>query len=138
MSTIDRLQDHGKCCACQGPIGKRLNICTLNYRATWKYPVSCNVITGDEGRATAICCDACIDAKREILRAIELEGDEIRYHPVSELESMPPEKSYFIMPPIEGRLPFGSIQCLLCGLVSYSQADIEGKYCGHCHIFHED
>lgn len=30
------------------------------------------------------------------------------------------------------------IQCLLCGLTSFNYNDITNKYCGHCHIFHED
>jgi hypothetical protein len=30
------------------------------------------------------------------------------------------------------------IECLECGLRSYNQNDIEKRYCGHCHKFHED
>jgi len=33
----------------------------------------------------------------------------------------------------EGR----SIMCLRCGLVSYHPKDVEEKYCGNCHIFHQ-
>lgn len=31
-----------------------------------------------------------------------------------------------------------SITCLLCGRTSYHPDDVKHKYCGHCHIFHED
>ena len=31
-----------------------------------------------------------------------------------------------------------SIRCLLCGLISYHPRDVSERYCGHCHIFHED
>lgn len=30
------------------------------------------------------------------------------------------------------------IYCTHCTWVSYSQGDIENRYCGHCHKFHED
>ena len=30
------------------------------------------------------------------------------------------------------------IECLCCGLVSYNINDIMHKYCGFCHMFHED
>ena len=31
-----------------------------------------------------------------------------------------------------------TITCLRCGLSSFNQNDIDQKYCGHCHVFHED
>ncbi len=31
-----------------------------------------------------------------------------------------------------------AIQCLRCGLVSYHPKDVEHRYCGRCHIFHEE
>lgn len=30
-----------------------------------------------------------------------------------------------------------AIKCLVCGMTSYNTNDIEQKYCGHCHQFHE-
>jgi hypothetical protein len=30
------------------------------------------------------------------------------------------------------------IQCLLCGLTSWHPMDVQERYCGRCHIFHED
>jgi hypothetical protein len=30
------------------------------------------------------------------------------------------------------------IRCLLCGLASYHPEDIQQKYCGYCHVFHDD
>lgn len=31
-----------------------------------------------------------------------------------------------------------SITCRACGLTSYHAQDVELRYCGHCHVFHED
>jgi hypothetical protein len=28
------------------------------------------------------------------------------------------------------------ITCLICGMTSYNQNDVEQKYCGSCHQFH--
>lgn len=30
------------------------------------------------------------------------------------------------------------ILCLRCGLRSYNPNDVKQRYCGHCHIFHDD
>jgi hypothetical protein len=30
------------------------------------------------------------------------------------------------------------ILCLRCGWVSHNQNDVANKYCGHCHVFHEE
>lgn len=30
------------------------------------------------------------------------------------------------------------IKCLTCGLISYNPNDIQFKYCGKCHVFHDD
>jgi len=30
-----------------------------------------------------------------------------------------------------------AIKCLVCGMVSYNKNDIEQKYCGNCHQFHD-
>ena len=31
-----------------------------------------------------------------------------------------------------------SITCRTCGKTSYHPTDIAQRYCGHCHVFHED
>lgn len=31
-----------------------------------------------------------------------------------------------------------SITCLKCGMTSYSLDDVRYRYCGNCHIFHEE
>lgn len=31
-----------------------------------------------------------------------------------------------------------SITCLICGLTSFNPTDVEQKYCGSCHVFHEE
>jgi hypothetical protein len=35
------------------------------------------------------------------------------------------------------RLVLG-IRCLACQRVSFCPTDISERYCGHCHVFHED
>jgi ribosomal protein L37E len=42
-----------------------------------------------------------------------------------------PSKTYEILE--QGR----AIRCLRCGLVSWNVHDIDNRYCGHCHVFHE-
>jgi hypothetical protein len=31
-----------------------------------------------------------------------------------------------------------SITCQRCGLTSHNLHDVEHRYCGHCHVFHDD
>jgi hypothetical protein len=31
-----------------------------------------------------------------------------------------------------------AIQCLICGAVSYHIGDVIQRYCGRCHMFHEE
>jgi len=33
---------------------------------------------------------------------------------------------------------YSGIQCLVCGSTSYHPRDIAERYCGLCHVFHED
>lgn len=53
-----------------------------------------------------------------------------------ELQDYPTIKattSYVIFIDAEQR----AIWCRACGQVSYSQHDVNNRYCGHCHLFHE-
>lgn len=36
-----------------------------------------------------------------------------------------------------GRLVLG-IRCHTCARISYHPRDVTERYCGHCHVFHED
>lgn len=31
-----------------------------------------------------------------------------------------------------------SILCLHCGTTSHSKTDVDNRYCGHCHVYHDD
>ena len=31
-----------------------------------------------------------------------------------------------------------AIKCLTCGMTSYSMDDVRHRYCGKCHVFHDD
>ena len=42
------------------------------------------------------------------------------------------KKRYHISP--DGK----SILCLTCGRESHNPHDVINRYCGHCHVFHED
>lgn len=53
---------------------------------------------------------------------------------VGDLEKLPPEPTYAIL---EARPGVPAIQCLKCGMVSFHPKDIEERYCGHCHEFHD-
>jgi hypothetical protein len=44
------------------------------------------------------------------------------------------QRSGYVIRNRDGR---ASIQCLTCGLTSHNPNDVEQKYCGHCHKFHE-
>jgi hypothetical protein len=41
---------------------------------------------------------------------------------------------------IEGGTQTGatSITCFTCGRTSYHPDDVRQRFCGHCHVFHED
>lgn len=92
--------ERGKCCICSGTLkGSHVNLCNLNKKATWNYPVWGNLLAKDPetwgNRATAILCDNCVDdrtgkVKGEIKLALEIRGShgfyEFIYHKVEALE----------------------------------------------------
>ena len=102
-----------RCSACRGPIRDRVNLVLLRRKATWRFPTAGNVLTGEEGHAVAICCEACIDGKRDVVEAVEFAGDAVVYHSVSELEKLPP------LYPDQVELPFGPGRDLKDGRVAY-------------------
>ena len=134
IDPLTLLRTRARCGACGGKIGRRLNIVSLRYRATWDYPCSGNVITGTDHEACAVLCDRCIDAKATIKEAIEMRDGQPVYHALETLEKLGPEQTYALV-----RSPRGTpgIECLRCGLVSWNQKDVAEKYCGHCGKFHE-
>jgi protein-arginine kinase activator protein McsA len=133
---IELIRERVRCCACGGRMTKsgHVNLVSLGRRATWAYPIVGNVVSGRTGEAVAIVCDACLEGKREIQFAIEFDGDEVVYHEAVDLEQMPPEKTYVLL---EDRQGNQAIRCLRCGMTSSHPKDVEEKYCGVCHQFHE-
>lgn len=81
------------CCACGRPItnSKFVNVVITNYRQDWEYPAACNIITAETHGASAVLCDACIEAKAQILHVIEIRDGQIILHPVSDLEELDEE-----------------------------------------------
>ena len=45
------------------------------------------------------------------------------------------KKTYEIVPPTNCA-PFG-IKCLICGRTSWNKNDVEQRYCGNCHQYHD-
>lgn len=86
-----------KCCACANLIGSsthlnftHLNAVPLDKKAAWKYPVWDHLLLKPDipriPRAVAILCAECIENNMEAIEVIEIEGTEIRYHKVADLE----------------------------------------------------
>lgn len=122
-----------RCCGCGGPVG-RVNVVETDYRAAWPYPRSGNVLTGDDGRAVAIACDACVEAGTgAITRAVEFRGDEVIYHPLDSLDRLPPPPSYVL---VKGPGGLVGIKCLYCRNTSFHPDDVRQRYCGHCKKWH--
>ena len=133
---LERIIELVACCACREPMAgsDHLNLVQLARRPTWEHPTSGNVLSGYGPAAVAVVCDACLAASRQILVAVEWRGSELIYHPVDELEELPPEPTYVIR---QSRSGVPAIQCLQCGMMSFHPDDIRERYCGNCHQFHE-
>ena len=89
---FEMLLRDAKCCACGNPmsISPHLNFVSLNKKAAWKKPVWDNLLLKPVypriPRAFAVLCNECIENNRQAIEVIEIEGEEIRYHNVSDLE----------------------------------------------------
>jgi hypothetical protein len=46
--------------------------------------------------------------------------------------------TYRLVVTTAGDKSYTGIQCLRCGFTSYHPKDVAEKYCGYCHVFHED
>ena len=81
-----------KCCACGNPMSSspHLNFLSLDKKATWKKPVweilLLKPVYPRVPRAIAVLCNECIENNRKAIEVIEIEGEEIKYHKVSDLE----------------------------------------------------
>lgn len=132
-----KYRERVNCCACGGSLleSPHVNLVLLKKRATWKHPTGGNVLTGYGPQATAVICDRCVEQEGAIIKlAVEFAGEEVRYHPVAELEDLPPEPTFVIHQYRNGQK---AIECLRCGSLSCHPDDVINKYCGHCHQFHE-
>ena len=89
---FELLLKDAKCCACGNPMSSspHLNFVSLDKKATWKKPVweilLLKPVYPRIPRAIAVLCNECIENNRQAIEVIEIEGEEIRYHKVSDLE----------------------------------------------------
>jgi hypothetical protein len=89
---FEMLLRDAKCCACGNPMSSslHLNFVSLDKKATWKKPVWDNLLLKPVypriPRAIAVLCNECIENNRQAIEVIEVEGEEIRYHKVWDLE----------------------------------------------------
>ena len=89
---FEMLLKDAKCCACGNPMSSspNLNFVSLDKKATWKKPVweilLLKPVYPRIPRAIAVLCNECIENNRQAIEVIEIEGDEIRYHGVADLE----------------------------------------------------
>lgn len=89
---FEMLLKDAKCCACGNPMSSspHLNFVSLDKKATWKKPVweilLLKPVYPRIPRAIAVLCNECIENNRQAIEVIEIEGEEIRYHRVSDLE----------------------------------------------------
>lgn len=100
MSDFERLvREKGSCCICSRPMkdSRYISLAQLDKKAAWEYPVWDNIIIeGFGGRAVAVVCDTCYDAKESgkdpghIKFAVELQGEEVIMHKAEDLEDVPP------------------------------------------------
>lgn len=79
-----------RCCVCEADAPQR-NVVMLEFRAPWEYPTIGDVITKQRGRALAVICDRCADARSEPVYAVQFRPDgQIIYHSIAELRSGEP------------------------------------------------
>ncbi len=50
---------------------------------------------------------------------------------------VPSSSTYRLVTTESGAMIYPGIQCLICGKISYNKHDIDQRYCGHCHRFHD-
>lgn len=89
---FEMLLRDAKCCACGNPmsISAHMNFVSLDKKAAWKKPVweilLLKPVYPRIPRAIAVLCNECIENNRQAIEVIEIDGEEIRYHRVSDLE----------------------------------------------------
>ena len=89
---FEMLLRDAKCCACGNPmsISAHMNFVSLDKKAAWEKPVweilLLQPVYPRIPRAIAVLCNECIENNRQAIEVIEIDGEEIRYHKVSDLE----------------------------------------------------
>jgi ribosomal protein S27AE len=96
---------------------------------------------GDSGKAIEQCrtCGKRLEAFDRYLDCPERmhlpRGDQRQHDPVP-LPEPPVKLTYQIITDDKGD-PI-AIKCLKCGLTSHHPEDVRQRYCGKCHVFHDD
>jgi hypothetical protein len=100
--TLDEFKAVALCCACGRPMSetKRVNFVFLGKKATWKFPVVIELMTGTlEGALSVVCTECTMEdftakangdkfSQIEIHYAIEFRNGECFYHPIDDLENL--------------------------------------------------
>ena len=96
---LEAIRARCECCACGTPLSEtkteNVNLVATQYAASWKYPVTGNVLTkGSVDRAVGVACDACCKTGAcKLTRVVQFEGDDVIYHAVETLEQAEPQYS---------------------------------------------
>lgn len=120
---LKKAMAEGRCCICEGSLeGSRVNFVQLMKLATWRFPIWGNVLLPEMGmRAMALACDNCVDPEKGSVKgkpkfALDLDGDEIRYHDFDSLEDAEPITEEIVtaalaLPPVgEGMIEMSAIE----------------------------
>lgn len=79
-----------ECGVCSLPIGNEgtINMVSIPRKPTWDYPRMGNILTNEEEKACTVVHDQCLG--KDVIFALELDGEKVYYHPVEELELLDP------------------------------------------------
>jgi hypothetical protein len=144
--------DLGPCCMCETTEGAVNMVCLDRRCAVPGHGWGCVVCHLPFDGAVAVLCDECFRLYRQ---QPEYLIEACRGYPGTEgripIEELPPgefahDMAMHAAPEPGAMLGVGyilapddaAITCGRCGMTSYNPHDVAARYCGNCHVFHED
>lgn len=87
---VDNIFMKCRCCSCARPMTEstHVNLVMTNRKATWKFPVTGNLLDGRSGIATAVVCDQCLEKNEHPLLVLQFEDGQVIYHDIDTLEKI--------------------------------------------------